>query len=156
MSQRRKVTHFAGCEIKKMRPTFKTEMLIYHSKAYLNEQIFLSKITYQSILISILHISTDNIGISNLLMRWTKMTHYPFRMFWLLGTVPLLPLTYFVKKTLTGLQQTPSIYKNYLITVLLYCTFHTECTKKRIQIWLILATGIDPESSRNNFQNISR
>ena len=38
--------HLAGCEIKSMRPIFKTEMLIYQSKANLDEKILFGKITH--------------------------------------------------------------------------------------------------------------
>ena len=38
-------TRLAGCEIKSMRPIFKTEILIYQSKANSDEKILLGKIT---------------------------------------------------------------------------------------------------------------
>ena len=35
-----------GCDVKRMWPIFKTEILIYQSKANLNEKILFGKITY--------------------------------------------------------------------------------------------------------------
>ena len=42
---RKSSTRLMGCEIKSMRPIFKTEMLIYQSKANLDEKILFAKIT---------------------------------------------------------------------------------------------------------------
>ena len=46
MSQK-KCMRLEGCEIKSMRPIFKTEMLIYQSKANLDEKILFFKIAHQ-------------------------------------------------------------------------------------------------------------
>ena len=45
MSQRN-FTALVDCEIKSMRPIFKTKMLIYHSKANLDEIILFGNITH--------------------------------------------------------------------------------------------------------------
>ena len=45
--EQKKFTRLTGCEIKCMRPIFKTEMLIYQSKANLDKKILLGKITHQ-------------------------------------------------------------------------------------------------------------
>ena len=42
----KKFWRLAGCGIKSMRPIFKTEMLIYQSKANLDEKILFGNITY--------------------------------------------------------------------------------------------------------------
>ena len=42
----KQVYAFFGCGIKSMKPTFKTEMLIYQSKANLDEKILLGNITH--------------------------------------------------------------------------------------------------------------
>ena len=39
-------TRLAGCEIKSMRPIFKTKLLIYQSKANLDEKILFGNITH--------------------------------------------------------------------------------------------------------------
>ena len=44
----KKFIRFAGCGIKSMWPIFKTEMLIYQSKANLDEEISFCKITHLS------------------------------------------------------------------------------------------------------------
>ena len=45
MSQKN-VAHLKSCEIQRMRPIFKTEILICQSKAILDENILLGKITH--------------------------------------------------------------------------------------------------------------
>ena len=40
-------TGLVGCGVKSMGPIFKTEMLLYQSKANLNEQILFDKITHK-------------------------------------------------------------------------------------------------------------
>ena len=42
----KKFTRLPSCGIDSMRPIFKTEMLIYHSKANLDEKILFGKITH--------------------------------------------------------------------------------------------------------------
>ena len=42
----KKFTHWAGCKIKSMRPIFTTKMLIYQSKANLDEKILFGEITH--------------------------------------------------------------------------------------------------------------
>ena len=42
----KKFARLEGCEIKSMRPIFKTEMIIYQSKANLDEKILFGKIIY--------------------------------------------------------------------------------------------------------------
>ena len=45
---RKKFTRLVGCGIKSMGPIFKTEMLIYQSKANLDENILFANITHHS------------------------------------------------------------------------------------------------------------
>ena len=46
LGEPKKILPLAGCGIKSMRPIFKTEMLIYQSKANLDEAILFGKITH--------------------------------------------------------------------------------------------------------------
>ena len=43
---KRKFVRLAGCEIKSMRPIFKTDLLFYRSKANLDEKILFGKIPH--------------------------------------------------------------------------------------------------------------
>ena len=44
--RQKKVTRFAGYGMKNMRPTFKTEMLVYQSRANLDEKSLFGKIAH--------------------------------------------------------------------------------------------------------------